>query len=51
MCSLDNLAGLEGHEEVTRDLRERLIRRMVEAGEVAPTIAPAPSRAPEEARR
>ncbi|GAB4517103.1 MAG: hypothetical protein Kow0047_28870 [Anaerolineae bacterium] len=41
---LTNLIGLESHREVAAHLRERLIRRMVEAGEAAPTIEPAPSR-------
>lgn len=40
---LTNLIGLESHREVAAHLRERLIRRMVEAGEAAPTIEPAPS--------
>ncbi|MBN1936186.1 MAG: sulfatase-like hydrolase/transferase [Anaerolineae bacterium] len=42
---LTNLIGLESHQEVAGVLRERLIRRMVEAGERAPTIELAPSRA------
>ncbi len=41
---LINLIGLESHQEVTAAMRERLIRRMVEAGEDAPQIEPAPSR-------
>ncbi len=41
---LTNLIGLESHQEVAAALRERLIRRMVEAGEAAPTIEPAPAR-------
>ena len=41
---LNNLIGVEAFGEVTAGLRERLIRRMVEAGEDAPTIQPAPSR-------
>jgi arylsulfatase A-like enzyme len=36
---LTNLVGLESHREVTAILRERLLRRMVAAGETAPTIA------------
>jgi arylsulfatase A-like enzyme len=48
---LDNLAGLEGYEDVARDLRDRLIRRMVDAGEAAPKIDAAPLRAAGEARR
>lgn len=54
---LTNLIGLESHQETAAVLRERLIRRMVEAGEAAPEIVPAPSRpsgqrrvSPEEAR-
>jgi len=41
---LTNLIGLESHREVADVMRERLIRRMVEVGEVAPTIDNAPSR-------
>ena len=40
---LNNLIGLESHTEVTTVMRERLIRRMVEAGEEAPVIDLAPS--------
>ena len=39
---LTNLAGSEAHIEVCATLRERLIRRMQEAGEAAPTILSAP---------
>ncbi len=35
---LTNLAGMESYREVSDDLKERLIRKMVEAGETAPTI-------------
>ena len=35
---LTNLAGMESYREVADDLKERLIRKMVEAGETAPTI-------------
>lgn len=42
---LRNLIGLESHRKVASILREKLIRRMVEAGEKPPTIEPAPSRA------
>lgn len=42
---LTNLIGLESHREVAAVLRERLIRRMVAAGEAAPTISSAPVRA------
>ena len=38
---LRNLVGARSHENVAAVLRERLIRRMVEAGEAAPTITPA----------
>ncbi|NQT51556.1 sulfatase-like hydrolase/transferase, partial [bacterium] len=41
---LDNRIGLESHQKVAEHLRQRLIQRMVEAGEEAPTIEPAPSR-------
>jgi arylsulfatase A-like enzyme len=41
---LTNLIGLESHAEVAATMRERLIRRMVQAGEPAPTIEPAPSK-------
>ena len=40
---LTNLIGLESHREVAAALRARLMRRMVEAGELAPAIEPAPS--------
>ncbi len=42
---LTNLIGLESHREVAAVLRERLIRRMVAAGEAAPTISSVPVRA------
>jgi len=38
---LTNLAGLESFRELAAELRERLIRRMVAAGEAAPSIEPA----------
>lgn len=41
---LNNLAGLESHREVSRVMGERLVRRMVEIGEVEPTIEQAPER-------
>jgi arylsulfatase A-like enzyme len=41
---LTNLIGLASHQEVARLLRERLIQRMVAAGEAAPIITPAPQR-------
>lgn len=41
---LTNLVGLQSHQEVSAALRERLIRRMLEAGEAAPTIESAPVR-------
>ena len=54
---LANLIGRESHQEVAAVMRERLIRRMVEAGEEAPTIEAAATQAsgqrrvsPEEAR-
>ena len=40
---LTNLVGLESHAEVAGVMRERLVRRMVEAGESEPTIELAPS--------
>ncbi|GHO46141.1 sulfatase-like hydrolase/transferase [Ktedonospora formicarum] len=36
---LNNLAGKTSHLEIARDLKERLIQRMVEAGEQVPSIA------------
>jgi arylsulfatase A-like enzyme len=42
---LTNLIGLESHREVAAVMRERLARRMAEAGERDATIEPAPSRA------
>ena len=42
---LTNLTGRESHREVAGVMRERLIRRMVEAGESAPTIEPAATEA------
>jgi len=41
---LTNLVGYESHTEVATILRERLVRRMEAAGEVAPTITRAPPR-------
>lgn len=41
---LNNIIGVEAFRGVADDLRERLTRRMVEAGEAAPTITPAPPR-------
>lgn len=41
---LTNLIGIEGHAETSAVLRERLIGRMVAAGESAPEIIPAPIR-------
>lgn len=43
-AELTNLAGLVSHQKVAAELRERLVRRMVEAGEPAPVIDPAPAR-------
>jgi len=40
---LTNLAGLDSHREVADRLRERLVRRMIEAGEEAPVVAGAPA--------
>lgn len=41
---LQNLAGIEDLRGVADDLRDRLIARMVQAGEAAPVIDPAPAR-------
>lgn len=41
---LTNLVGLESHRALSDALAQRLVARMVEAGEEAPTIEPAPSR-------
>ena len=41
---LRNLIELESHRKVAEVMRDRLIRRMVEAGESAPEIEPAPTR-------
>jgi arylsulfatase A-like enzyme len=41
---LTNLIGLESHQRVSAVLRERLIRRMAEAGEEAPVIQPTPTK-------
>jgi len=41
---LTNLVGLESHQPVAEKMRQRLIARMVEAGEAAPTIEAAPGR-------
>lgn len=40
---LRNLIGMETYSSILEDLRERLIRRMVEAGEQEPVIVPAES--------
>ena len=42
---LANLIGRESHQGVATVMRERLTRRMVDAGEVAPTIEPASTQA------
>ena len=39
---LQNLVGMSSHKNVAEKMRERLIKRMVEAGDAAPTIEPAP---------
>jgi arylsulfatase A-like enzyme len=41
---LVNLAGFSSHRELAAALRQRLVARMVQAGEAAPTIEPAPDR-------
>ncbi len=43
-CELTNLIGFESHRKVADVMRDRLIRRMIEAGEKKPVIALAPSR-------
>ena len=40
---LHNLIGYDAYDSLKTVLRERLIRRMLEAGEAAPTIVPAPT--------
>lgn len=40
---LTNLVGLTSHREVAAVMRDRLVRRMIEAGEPEPTIEPAPA--------
>jgi arylsulfatase A-like enzyme len=40
---LHNLIGYDAYDEVKQIMRGRLIRRMVEAGEAAPAILPAPT--------
>lgn len=42
---LNNLVGCDSHREAADVLRERLLERMVAAGETAPVIDPAPVRA------
>jgi arylsulfatase A-like enzyme len=41
---LTNLVGYDSLRRLADELRERLIRRMIEAGESAPTVEPAPAR-------
>lgn len=41
---LDNLAGMASHSRVSEAMKERLLRRMVEAGEAEPEVEPAPRR-------
>ncbi len=41
---LTNLIGFESHQDIAAVLRERLVRRMVQAGEAEPIIEPAPPR-------
>ena len=43
---MNNLVGLTSHRELSDRLRERLIERMVRAGEARPEILPAPERIP-----
>lgn len=39
---LRNLVGMTSHQKVSEKMRERLVKRLVEASEQAPTIEPAP---------
>ncbi|MBV7329413.1 sulfatase-like hydrolase/transferase [Chloroflexi bacterium TSY] len=48
---LTNLVAWDSHSEVCRVMRERLIRRMVEAGEETPVIEPVVERIPQGQRR
>ena len=41
---LNNLIGLESHREVALIMKERLLRRMENAGETPPRIVAAPDR-------
>ncbi len=41
---LEDLVGLESHRAVKKAMRERLVRRMVEAGEAKPQIGAVPER-------
>jgi arylsulfatase A-like enzyme len=41
---LDNLTGMESHRRVSEAMKERLLRRMSEAGEAEPEVEPAPQR-------
>ena len=42
---MNNLVGLVSHRELADKLRDRLIQRMLQAGEAAPVIVPAAERA------
>jgi len=42
---MNNLVGLVSHRELANKLRDRLIQRMLQAGEAAPVIVPAAERA------
>lgn len=41
---LNNLAGVESHQEVSETMKERLVRQMIEAGEREAVIEAAPER-------
>lgn len=41
---LTNLIGLESYEEAARAMRQRILRRMLAAGEARPVIESAPTR-------
>lgn len=47
---MNNLAGLLSHRALADRLRERLLARMLRAGEAAPVIVPAPERLPNSQR-
>ena len=42
MSAVMHLIGMSSHKNVAEKMRERLIKRLIEAGEATPTIEPAP---------